>query len=115
MNVTQKRKIASRLLLAVFLPMLFIVSLHVHSSQASSEVACVECANHMPHAGHLTSGQDCVDNCVLCQILHTPVLPALAVVLVINIHLLYALRLDGCQSLLQRAEGIRLSRAPPFI
>jgi hypothetical protein len=43
------------------------------------------------------------------------VLPALAVVLVINIHLLYALRLDGCQSLLQRAEGIRLSRAPPFI
>ena len=94
--------------------MLFVASLHVHQSLASSEVACVECANHMPHAGHLTSGQDCVDNCIICQILHTPVFPALAVVLVINIHLLYAFRLDGCQRLLQHAEGIRLSRAPPF-
>ena len=94
--------------------MLFVASIHVHSSQASSNVACVECANHMPHAGHLTSGQDCVDNCVLCQILHTPVLPALVVVLVVSVHLLHKFRRTNQQHLLLRADGVRLSRAPPF-
>jgi len=95
--------------------MLIFTSLHVHEAQLSKEVACVECTNHMPHAGHLTTAQANFDNCLLCQIIHVPLLLAAAVVLIINIHLLFTFRRERSQRLALRSEGIRLSRAPPFI
>ena len=111
----KRRKISASVLLAVFLPMLLLTSLHVHHEQLSQEFACVECTHHMPHAGHLTAAQASFDDCLLCQICHVPVLIAAVVVLTLNLHLLHTLRGECRQQLAMRPEGIRLSRAPPFI
>ena len=75
----------------------------------------MECSHHMPHAGHLTAAQASFDDCLLCQISHVPVLLAAVVVLTQNLYLLHTLRGECRQQLAICPEGIRLSRAPPFI
>ena len=68
MNVMIKRQIASWVLLAVYLPMLIISSLHIHETAEFDETACVECVHHQCH-GHLIQLTDGMHQCVLCQIL----------------------------------------------
>ncbi len=69
MNWTLKQHIASWLLLAVFVPMLLLSSVHVHeniSSEADTE--CINCVHHDCH-GHLTQMVSWTHNCTLCQFL----------------------------------------------
>ena len=76
MNSTKRRHIASVVLLAVFLPMLLLSSLHVHPEAHLEDGDCKECVHHVPHAGHFTSGTSCSFDCVLCQFLSLPFLMA---------------------------------------
>ena len=68
MNVTTKRHIASWVLLAVYVPLLLISSLHIHVTPDASEPMCAECVHHQCH-GHLSQLSDGMHQCVLCQIL----------------------------------------------
>lgn len=68
MRLTTKRHIASRVLLAVFVPMLLLSSLHIHETSQAEETACAECVQHQCH-GHLTPFSSSVHQCVLCQFL----------------------------------------------
>ena len=68
MNPITKRKIASWVLLAIYLPLLLVSSLHVHETSDASESGCVECVHHQCH-GHLTQLSDVMHECVLCQFL----------------------------------------------
>ena len=63
-----KRQIASWVLLAVYLPMLLISSLHIHEAADWGETACAECVHHQCH-GHLNQLSEGMHQCVLCQIL----------------------------------------------
>ena len=67
-NVMMKRYIASWVLLAVYLPMLLISSLHIHETPMDGETTCAECVQHQCH-GHLSQLSDGMHQCVLCQIL----------------------------------------------
>ena len=49
--------------------MLLVSSVHVHPASAYATVACDECAHHLPHAGHLSTGGDLSHDCLLCQLL----------------------------------------------
>ena len=74
-----REKVASWLLLAAFLPMLVLSSLHTHSPQSRAAVAasyqqaaqdeCSECVRHLPHAGHFTTATTPLHPCVFCQFL----------------------------------------------
>ena len=68
MNPITKRHIASWVLLAVYLPMLLVSSLHIHGEADAHETACAECVQHQCH-GHLSQLSDGMHQCVLCQIL----------------------------------------------
>ena len=68
MNTITKRHIASWVLLAVYLPMLLVSSLHIHGEAEAHETACAECVQHQCH-GHLSQLSDGMHQCVLCQIL----------------------------------------------
>lgn len=68
MNPTTKRHIASWVLLAVYLPMLLVSSLHIHGEADAHETECAECVQHQCH-GHLSQLLDGMHQCVLCQIL----------------------------------------------
>ena len=63
-----KRHIASWVLLAVYLPMLIISSLHIHDTSMEGATECTECVKHQCH-GHLIQLMDGMHQCVLCQIL----------------------------------------------
>ena len=68
MNPITKRHIASWVLLAVYLPMLLVSSLHIHGTADAHETECAECVQHQCH-GHLSQLSDGMHQCVLCQIL----------------------------------------------
>lgn len=63
-----KRHIASWVLLAVYLPMLLISSLHFHEESELGGTTCAECVQHQCH-GHLTQLSDGLHQCILCQFL----------------------------------------------
>ena len=68
MNVDKKRYFASWLLLAVFLPILILSSVHVHDSDELFVDQCNECVHHHCH-GHLGELTTTMHACVLCQFL----------------------------------------------
>ncbi|MCR4854344.1 MAG: hypothetical protein K5893_12225 [Prevotella sp.] len=108
-----KRYIASWVLLAVFVPMLVISSIHIHYGKAV-ESSCVECIHH--HCGgHVGQHTASIHNCVLCQFLTLQFL-AVAVATVVYYYkkskILYA-RHQGTVCLY--ACGIPTLRAPPSV
>ena len=106
-----KRRIISILLLAVFLPALVASSVHRHHPDGhEGTVECVDCHHQ---SGHLATGAQGLDECLLCQFLGLPFVIAL---------LAAALPLDRRVAafygfLRQRVSAVGLrhnrSRAPP--
>ena len=114
MNPTTKRHIAAWVLLAVYLPMLLISSLHVHETAEYGETTCAECVHHQCH-GHLSQLSDGMHQCVLCQILTLSYLSA-----GIGAWLCYrsarkAVYILPCRELCQRDTGFISLRAPPAV
>ena len=114
MNVNRKRHIASWLLLAVFVPMLILSSLHVHEQVQKNIVDCKECVDHHCH-GHLTQLSMSMDDCVLCQFLMLTFVAgaALAVVFYRKSFVLHFAQ-PQCDVRLE-ALGIPTLRAPPTV
>lgn len=114
MNALTKRHIASWVLLAVYLPMLLLSSLHIHRTAEESPATCAECVQHQCH-GHLAQLSDGMHQCVLCQILTLTYIAAAtgAVTLLLSPgRNSYALQcLDTCL----RSCGITTLRAPPAV
>ena len=76
MKVTTRRQsIASWVLLAIYVSMLLIASLHVHERPLGSGEECAECIAHHCH-GHLSQTATWAHDCVLCQFLSQTMLPA---------------------------------------
>jgi Ca2+/H+ antiporter len=86
MNLTKRRQYVSWMLLAVFVPMLLLSSLHIHESSVSAETECTDCVHHNCH-GHLSQTASWADDCVLCHFLTLPMLTAAVVVaaLIVNV------------------------------
>lgn len=66
--ITKKRRFASYVLLAIFLPMLLLSSVHVHSRHNIDDVSCDDCSHHKC-SGHLDNIHYFDYDCVLCQFL----------------------------------------------
>ena len=70
-NSKTKRHIAAWVLLAVFVPMLLLSSVHIHPHTALLADSCTECVHH--HCdGHLGQQSVVHHDCVLCQFLTLP-------------------------------------------
>jgi hypothetical protein len=67
-NQELRRHITSWLLLAVFVPMLVLSSVHIHETGETITTECVDCVHHSCH-GHMTAGVTWAHDCVLCQFL----------------------------------------------
>lgn len=74
MSLKIRTRLFAWILLSVFVPMMVMLSLHHHEAHHDHETACVECAHHLPHAGHLSSEQETFHDCVLCQFYGVPYL-----------------------------------------
>lgn len=81
MSVDLKRHIYSWVLLAVFVPMLIMSSVHVHKSTNNLTDDCNECVHHNCH-GHLVQINTSTHACVLCQFLSLTFTATVAAVVV---------------------------------
>ncbi|MCR4583362.1 MAG: hypothetical protein K5764_07390 [Prevotella sp.] len=114
MNINTKRHIASWILLAVFVPMLILSSVHVHHYAELAEDSCMECVQHHCH-GHLGQDTTSIHSCVLCQFLSlTFVAAALTVVVYFNKVCRTRFVQQPCDLRLQ-ACGSPSLRAPPSL
>lgn len=113
-KANRKRKIVSWMLLAVFVPMLLLSSLHIHGYEQTGDDQCTECVHH--HCGgHIGQQTLSLHECVLCQFLTLSFVAAVVFATVVfnkvcktpmaqrqcDVHL------DVC--------GIPTLRAPPFV
>lgn len=112
MNAKTKRQIAARLLLAVFLPMLLLASVHVHPTQQLTADECHECVNH--HCGgHLGQQTLSLHDCVLCQLLTLPVLLGTLAVVVVISHVSTPQPCQGHALASTQVLGVIVLRGPP--
>ena len=65
----RRRHLHAWILLGVFLPMLIMASVHVHTPYEETAVSCYDCVHHVHHDGHLSSSTLSLDHCVLCHFL----------------------------------------------
>ena len=112
-EVKRRRYIAAWWLLAVFLPMLVLSSVHIHTSCADTPL-CSACLHHTEHSGHVASGQSTMHACLLCQVLHLTFLKGTAIVVQLPLMLTIAPE-DGLgQQVVLRSIHLKAGRAPPF-
>ena len=114
MNVDRKRYIASWVLLAVFLPMLILSSVHVHESGGLFEEECNECVHHHCH-GHLGELTTTIHACVLCQFLTLSFVTTGFLIVVYYRKLNRTHFVQRHCDICTEACGIPLLRAPPFV
>ena len=114
-NKNKRRVFASRVLLAVFLPMLLVSFFHIHDYQSNTENECVQCVNHQPHSGHFTTTHMGVHDCVICQMCHLA-FGAATVLATVHILTLTLCVLTDRSSLLPIGSiAYKSTRAPPYI
>lgn len=113
MNARMKRHIASWGLLAVFVPMLILSSLHTHNPSTDFAGECNECVQHHCH-GHLTQDGDGIHDCVLCQFLALSFVAAATIVVALcsKFLTLYTLRKSDIRP---GVSGIPPMRGPPTL
>ena len=108
-----KRHIASWMLLAVFVPMLVLSSLHVHKASSSvAETECSDCVHHNCH-GHLSQTGATIHDCVLCQFLTLKMLTAAIVAVTLYVHVCRIYHVQPLCGYYAACCGIIDTRGPP--
>ncbi len=73
-GVTRRQRLLAWMILSVYVPMVLLASLHVHSpNEFSAAVDCVQCATEAHHSGHFTASRHHVDECLSCRFLGTQI------------------------------------------
>lgn len=112
-KANRKRKIVSWMLLAVFVPMLLLSSLHIHGYEQTGDDQCTECVHH--HCGgHIGQQTLSLHECVLCQFLTLSMTVAACIVAITLFHHVYRLTFaQGRERLCKQALGGIVTRGPP--
>jgi len=104
----------ARALLAVFVPVMLMSLTHIHESTFHEEM-CVDCVNHLPHAGHITGHQISLDECLLCQFISVPYTTSGVVALLVVALTFFTLLVGNDCVLLATFQSSRSVRAPPMV
>jgi len=115
MTDARKRVFVGRVLLAIFVSMTLLSSLHVHEMSALASAECVECAHHVSHAGHLSTASHGIDSCVLCQFIGLPMIVCAAVTLVLLVRAAKVVQPVRVSRVCRRSVAVLSLRAPPFL
>ena len=115
MNLMKKRHLISWWLLAVFVPMLLLSSLHVHEESVS--VAATECTDCVHHScqGHLMQTSLLTHDCVLCQFLTLTMLTAAVVAVTVYYHVCKEYLAQLFCGYHAACCGIIVTRGPPSL
>lgn len=108
-----KRQFAAWTLLALFLTMLFLSSVHIHPSLEQTDTHCAECIHHQPHHSHLFSATISIHDCILCQVFHLTFLFAIPLLILYKPRNFYHLPLGYISLHRSFAKRPDIPRAPP--
>ena len=114
MKQSSKRHIVSWLLLSVFVPMLLLSSVHIHSGWAEDAAQCDECVRHQCH-GHIAIEKIAADDCVLCQFLMLCFTAAATLVVVLGNTKASKRIVENNSSVFLSVRGLMMLRAPPVV
>ena len=105
---------AAWMLLAVFVPILLLSSIHIHETGDTTTTECNDCVHHSCH-GHLSSVASWDHDCVLCQFL-TMSFVTTSILAVVYYKKVNRIHFAQLQSDIHFEEyGIPQLRAPPFV
>ncbi len=73
-GITRKQRLFAWMILSVYVPMVLLASLHVHSiNDFSRAVDCDQCHTAVHHSGHITTSNHHIDECLSCRFLSTQI------------------------------------------
>ncbi len=115
-GITRKQRLFAWMILSVYVPMVLLASLHVHTvNDFSRAVDCDECHTAVHHTGHITAAPHHIDECLSCRFLSTQIdVPRTVAILVVKpvaVHLEYFLASEPVVRVVAQPS----LRAPPFI
>ncbi len=69
-GITRKQQLFAWMILLVYVPMVLLASLHVHSpNDFSRAIDCDQCHTAVHHSGHITAINHHIDDCLSCRFL----------------------------------------------
>ena len=115
-GVTRRQRLFAWMILSVYVPMVLLASLHVHSfDEYSKAIDCDQCHTAVHHSGHITAGTHHIDECLSCRFLSTqidvPRTVTCHVAKQVAVHLEFFL----ATAPVARAVAHPSLRAPPFV
>ena len=117
-GVTRRQRLFAWVMLSVYVPMVLLASLHVHSlNDFSKAIDCEQCQCHtaVHHSGHITASNHHIDECLSCRFLSTQIdVPRMVADIVVKqaaVHLEFYLPNEP----VVRAVAHPSLRAPPFV
>lgn len=113
MKRTDKAYWSAWMLLSVFIPMVILSSLHVHSTLPGDGEPCHECIEHTVHNGHITAVKATVD-CPLCAFQSNVYQDAQETEPHYSQHVVRLIMDSAVPAIVIGTVTARLSRAPPF-
>jgi len=115
-GITRRQRLFAWVMLMVYVPMVLLASLHVHSPNDFSKVAfCDQCHTAVHHSGHITTSNHHIDECLSCRFLSTQIdVPHVVSCFVVSQATVQLEFFMACEPVIQFVAHPSL-RAPPFI
>lgn len=114
MRNSYKRQTAAWILMAVFIPMLFLASLHRHDTvEQSQEEVCYACLHHIHHDAHLNTMVHHTGDCVLCHFLSLPFLATAVLAIATPYYIIRTATTAPASHLSSFRHGVPSLRGPP--
>jgi len=111
-----RTSIFASLLLAVFLPMVIISSVHVHDDYSIADNdLCVKCVKHIPHATHFAKHISKQELCLFCHFLSLLFVAASLATFFSYRKQLTSFIAAPCKLMPKVALSQKSTRAPPFV
>lgn len=110
-----RRRAAAWVLLSVFVPVLVLTLGHRHEVAPGDGVACVDCAHHVPHGGHVQSGSSAVADCPFCQLSGAAYVAAPAVRVALFVPSVVVVTVQWEPSIVGQMLHCAVPRGPPFV
>ena len=114
-NSDKRRHTSSYILLTLYLSLMVLMSVHIHPQGAYDHADCYQCANHLPHSGHLSAAQAAMHACLLCQLQGSIYGIGAVVVLSVVLPVVTASHGERRLSVVAATVPQRCPRAPPVL
>ncbi|MBR1799776.1 MAG: hypothetical protein IJ761_07800 [Bacteroidales bacterium] len=108
------KRIAPLVLLAAYLPLLIVLSLHTHHESAPTTQTCIDCAHHVSHSKHMQEASATTHLCVVCQIISSLHYFAPQDTDIINVEQCHTIEMQQKTAVVVEARLYSRFRAPPI-